>query len=179
MVELEKEIVYKCRKGERRAQLNLYTTFSRRVYNSCYRILGNSTDAEDAMQESFLKVFTSLDNYDDLTPLVAWITRIAINTSIDKLRKKNLEIVEFNENIGFDIINDDENESPEDILGQVEQIKIAIDKLPESSKLIVTLYLIEGYDHDEIAEILKIKPGTSRIQYMRAKQKLIQLIKSA
>ena len=85
----------------------------------------------------------------------------------------------FNENIGFDIINDDENESPEDILGQVEQIKIAIDKLPESSKLIVTLYLIEGYDHDEIAEILKIKPGTSRIQYMRAKQKLIQLIKSA
>lgn len=179
MAELENEIIYQCRRGERRAQLHLYSTLSRRVYNSCYRVLGNSTDAEDAMQESFLKVFTNLDSYDESIPLAAWVTRIAINTSIDKLRKKNQEIVEFNENMNSNIVNDDDNEEWEYTLNQIEQIKLAISKLPESSKLIVTLYLIEGYDHEEIAEILDIKPGTSRIQYMRAKQRLIQLIKSA
>lgn len=179
MVETEKEIVYQCLKGERKAQLHLYTILSRRVYNSCYRILGNSTDAEDAMQESFFKVFTKLESYDETVPLAAWVTRIAINISIDKLRKKNQEITEFNENINSNIIDENDDEEWENILDKVEQIKIAIDKLPESSKLIVNLFLIEGYDHEEIGEILNIKPGTSRIQYMRAKQKLKQLIKSA
>ena len=180
MIEIEKNTIDECRKGERRAQLKLYSALSRRVYNTCYRILNNTADAEDAMQESFLKVFTNLDNYNESISFAAWVTRITINTSIDKLRKKNMDIMEINENINYNIIdNDDDNERWEYTLNQIEQVKDAINKLPESSKLIVTLYLIEGYDHEEIAEILNIKPGASRIQLMRAKQRIIELIKSA
>lgn len=151
-------------------------TFYKRVYNACYRVLYDSLEAEDAMQESFLKAFSSLDNYKNSVPFEAWLVRIGINTSIDKLRKRNLETVDFNENINYDIVDSDDSEEWEQILDRVEQVKTAITKLPESSRLIVNLYLIEGYDHEEISEILNIAPGTVRIQYMRAKQKLLELV---
>lgn len=158
------------------AQMQIYSTFYKRVYNACYRVLYDSLEAEDAMQESFLKAFSSLDNYKNSVPFEAWLVRIAINTSIDKLRKRNLETVDFNENINYDMVDSDDSEEWEQILDRVEQVKTAITKLPESSRLIVNLYLIEGYDHEEISEILNIAPGTVRIQYMRAKQKLLELV---
>lgn len=158
------------------AQMQIYSTFYKRVYNACYRVLYDSLEAEDAMQESFLKAFSSLDNYKNSVPFEAWLVRIGINTSIDKLRKRNLETVDFNENINYDIVDSDDSEEWEQILDRVEQVKTAITKLPESSRLIVNLYLIEGYDHEEISEILNIAPGTVRIQYMRAKQKLLELV---
>lgn len=158
------------------AQMQIYSTFYKRVYNACYRVLYDSLEAEDAMQESFLKAFSSLDNYKNSVPFEAWLVRIGINTSIDKLRKRNLETVDFNENIKYDIVDSDDSEEWEQILDRVEQVKTAITKLPESSRLIVNLYLIEGYDHEEISEILNIAPGTVRIQYMRAKQKLLELV---
>lgn len=158
------------------AQMQIYSTFYKRVYNACYRVLYDSLEAEDAMQESFLKAFSSLDNYKNSVPFEAWLVRIGINTSIDKLRKRNLETVDFNENINYDIVDSDDSEKWEQILDRVEQVKTAITKLPESSRLIVNLYLIEGYDHEEISEILNIAPGTVRIQYMRAKQKLLELV---
>lgn len=158
------------------AQMQIYSTFYKRVYNACYRVLYDSLEAEDAMQESFLKAFSSLDNYKNSVPFEAWLVRIGINTSIDKLRKRNLETVDFNENIKYDIVDSDDSEEWEQILDRVEQVKTAITKLPESSRLIVNLYLIEGYDHEEISEILDIAPGTVRIQYMRAKQKLLELV---
>lgn len=158
------------------AQMQIYSTFYKRVYNACYRVLYDSLEAEDAMQESFLKAFSSLDNYKNSVPFEAWLVRIGINTSIDKLRKRNLETVDFNENINYDMVDSDDSEEWEQILDRVEQVKTAITKLPESSRLIVNLYLIEGYDHEEISEILNIAPGTVRIQYMRAKQKLLELV---
>jgi RNA polymerase sigma factor, sigma-70 family len=132
--------------------MQIYSTFYKRVYNACYRVLYDSLEAEDAMQESFLKAFSSLDNYKNSVPFEAWLVRIGINTSIDKLRKRNLETVDFNENINYDIVDSDDSEEWEQILDRVEQVKTAITKLPESSRLIVNLYLIEGYDHEEISE---------------------------
>lgn len=176
MINFESGIIELCKKGDRRAQMQLYTTFSKRVYNACYRVLRDTFDAEDTMQESFLKAFTRLDNYTDSVPFEAWLVRIAINTSIDKLRKKELDIINLNENIGYDMTENDDNDDWEFIQNKVEQVKVAMDKLPDASRLIINLYLIEGYDHEEIAEILNIAPGTVRIQYMRAKQKLVALI---
>ena len=169
-------IIRQCRKGEHRAQMQLYNTFYKRVYNSCYRILRDSQEAEDAMQESFLKALTRLDDYDEATPFEAWLVRIAINTSIDKLRKKEVDMIALNENIGYNTVDDNDSDDWEYIIGKVEQVKKAIEKLPETSRLVINLYLIEGYDHEEIAEILKIPTGTVRVQYMRAKQKLVELI---
>lgn len=176
MISFDSNIIDQCRKGQHLAQMQIYSTFYKRVYNACYRVLYDSLEAEDAMQESFLKAFSSLDSYRESVPFEAWLVRIGINTSIDKLRKRNLETVDFNENINYDIVDLDDSEEWEQILDRVEQVKTAITKLPESSRLIVNLYLIEGYDHEEISEILNIAPGTVRIQYMRAKQKLLELV---
>lgn len=176
MISFDSNIIDQCRKGQHLAQMQIYSTFYKRVYNACYRVLYDSLEAEDAMQESFLKAFSSLDNYKNSVPFEAWLVRIGINTSIDKLRKRNLETVDFNENIKYDMVDSDDSEEWEQILDRVEQVKTAITKLPESSRLIVNLYLIEGYDHEEISEILNIAPGTVRIQYMRAKQKLLELV---
>lgn len=176
MISFDTEIIELCKKNDRRAQMQLYKTFYKRIYNSCFRILHNSAEAEDAMQESFLKVFTNLDSYTESTPFEAWIVRIAINTSIDKLRKNHMEIIDLNENINYDIADTNDSEEWEQIESKVEQVKAAIKNLPEKNQLIVNLYLIEGYDHEEIARILNIAPGTVRIQYMRAKQRLIELL---
>lgn len=176
MIGFDSGIIEQCKKGERKAQMQMYSTFYKRVYNACYRVLRDQAEAEDAMQESFLKAFSSLNIYSHSVPFEAWLVRIAINTSIDKLRKKDLEVINLNENIYYEVPDTNDNEEWEEILHKVDKVKKAIEKLPESSRLIINLYLIEGYDHEEIADILNIAPGTARIQYMRAKQKLIELI---
>ncbi|WP_029902970.1 RNA polymerase sigma factor [Prevotella sp. 10(H)] len=176
MISFDTGIIEQCKKSDRRAQMQLYKTFYKRVYNTCLRILHDSGEAEDVMQEAFLKAFSSLDSYNINIPFEAWLVRIAINASIDKLRKKNLETMELFDNFNYDVIDNDDNEDWENVLEKVGKVKEAIERLPESSRLIVNLYLIEGYDHEEIAEILNIAPGTARIQYMRAKQKLVELI---
>jgi RNA polymerase sigma-70 factor (ECF subfamily) len=176
MTGIEPEIIDQCKEGKHMAQMRLYGTFYKRVYNACYRVLYNSLEAEDAMQESFLKAFANIEGYNDSVPFEAWLVRIAINTSIDKLRRKDVDLISLNENIYSEIPDDNDDEDWEKITDKVNQVKAAIEKLPDSSRLIINLYLIEGYDHEEIAGILNIAPGTVRIQYMRAKQKLLQLI---
>lgn len=176
MIGIEPEIIDQCKGGKHMAQMRLYETFYKRIYNACYRVLYDSLEAEDAMQESFLKAFSSIGSYNDAVPFEAWLVRIAINTSIDKLRKRDVDAISLNENIYSGIPDDNDDEDWEKILNRVSQVKAAIAKLPDSNRLIINLYLIEGYDHEEIAEILNIAPGTARIQYMRAKQRLLQLI---
>lgn len=177
MISFDSGIIEQCKKQDRRAQMRLYTTFYKRVYNTCYRILHDQFEAEDVMQESFLKAFSGLGGYNETIPFEAWLVRIAINTSIDRLRKKELDIIDLNENLHYDTIDsDNDDEDWERIMDKVTQVKSAIERLPEASRLVMNLYLIEGYDHEEIGEILNIAPGTVRIQYMRAKQKLMTLI---
>jgi RNA polymerase sigma-70 factor (ECF subfamily) len=175
----DKNVAAQCIKNDRKAQMQLYETFYKQVYNSCLRILRDKYDAEDAMQESFIKVFSNLDKYNDKISLEAWILRIAINTSIDKCRKNQLEFINYNETVLADKTNnpDEEEEERELVIEKTKQIKRAIEQLPDAARLIVTLHLIEGYDYEEIAGILKIRQGNVRIQYMRAKQKLIEIIK--
>lgn len=176
MISIEQGIIEQCKQGSHRAQMQLYTTFSKRVYNACYRILYDSFEAENAMQEGFLKAFSSLGNYEESIPFEAWLVRIAVNTSIDKIRKRKLDVYNLNENLQYDVMDENDEEEWNGILSKVEKVKATIQKLPETYRLIINLYLIEGYDHEEIAEILNIAPGTVRIQYMRAKSKLKELI---
>jgi RNA polymerase sigma-70 factor (ECF subfamily) len=177
MEDLNGNIIKLCKRGDRKAQTHLYAAFYKKVYNSCYRILRNQQEAEDAMQESFIKAFSRLDKYENETPFEAWILRIAINTSIDKLRENQPEWVDYDEKHFNFPENEDETEEWELTLEKVKQIKRAIERLPDAARIIISLYLIEGYDHEEIAGILHISSGNVRIQYMRAKQKLIELLK--
>lgn len=166
-----------CKKGDRKAQTHLYAAFYKKVYNSCYRILQNQYEAEDAMQESFIKAFLRLDKYDSEVPFEAWILRIAINTAIDKLRENQPEWVSCDEKHFHYPEAEDETEEWELMLEKTRQVKAAIEQLPDAARVIVSLYLIEGYDHEEISGILHISSGNVRIQYMRAKQKLIEMLK--
>jgi RNA polymerase sigma-70 factor (ECF subfamily) len=166
--------------GDRKTLTQIYEMFYKKVYNSCFRILKDRYEAEDAMQESFIKAFSNIDKYDSETPFDAWILRIAINTAIDRFRKNKIDFVTYNETVlsnRIDDSNEEEDDERELIVEKAERIKAAIEQLPDTSRLIVTLYLIEGYDHEEIAGILKIQPGNVRVQYMRAKHKLIEIIK--
>lgn len=176
MIEIDECIIEQCKKSDRRAQMQLYVILYKRVYNTCFRIIRNPLEAEETMQEAFLKALSNLDNYNNIVPFEAWIVRIAINLSIDVLRRKSLDLVDLNENIHYDVVDLDDSGDWDEVVEKVEQVKAAIQKLPDTSRIIISLYLIEGYDHEEISEILNITTGASRIQYMRAKHKLMELL---
>jgi len=173
MTNLLEQTIAACKKHDVKAQRAFYNLFYKTVYNTCYRILSNTMDAEDAMQETFIKAFSKIQSISDAPP-EAWLKRIAINSSLDILKSKHPEQEETDE------IRYIANEIPPDeetIIWKVEQIKTAMEKLPEKCRIILSLYLMEGYDHEEIATILQLNEATSRSQYSRAKQKLIEIIK--
>lgn len=164
-----------CRKGVRSAQLILYKRYARKLYAACLRIVGNSSDAEEAMQDAFLKIFTNINQYRDGSCFEAWMQRIAVHTAIDYVRKQRPEWEELSEQT---VSSDDPDDVPdEDNLDySVQQLKNAILQLPDGYRVILSLYLLEGYDMEEIASILNIKQVTVRTQYLRAKKRLLDLI---
>lgn len=162
-----------CRQGKRSSQLKLYQQYAQRLYIACLRITGNSVEAEEAMQDSFLKIFTRLDQYHDGQCFEAWMHRIAIHTAIDYVRRQAPDLEELSENL---VEPDSGDPNEEDILYSVLQVKEAARKLPAGYRVILSLYLFEGYDMEEIASILKIQPPSVRSQYLRAKRKLLDII---
>lgn len=138
-------------------------------------MLRHNGEAEDIMQEAFLKAFTKISSYQNEVSFGAWLKRIVVNTCLDKMRKHKLELTEEDK---LPEVIDEPIEIIEEESITVEHIKNCIDMLPENYRIVANLYLIEGYDHDEIAEILNIPNSTSRIHLHRAKQKLGLLLKS-
>lgn len=173
MDETTVQLIDGCRRGKRDAQLALYKQFAQRLYIACLRIVGNPADAEEAMQDAFLKIFTRIDQYTDHLCFEAWIHRIAVHTAIDYVRRQTPEWDELSEN--YAAAEPDEPDE-DDIRYSVKQIKEATAKLPAGYRVILSLYLFEGYDMEEIASILDIKPPSVRSQYMRAKRKLLDII---
>ena len=173
MNETTVQLIKGCREGKRSAQLGLYKQFAQRLYIACLRIVGNSGEAEEAMQDSFLKIFTHIDQYKDGQCFEAWIHRIAVHTAIDYVRRQTPEWEELSDNYA-----DPEPDGPneEEIAYSVKLVKEATGKLPAGYRVILSLYLFEGYDMEEIASILKIRPSSVRSQYLRAKRKLLDII---
>jgi RNA polymerase sigma factor (sigma-70 family) len=166
------DVVERCRKGDFKAQFELYKLYYKPMYNICLRIVGNSVEAEDVMQEAFLKAFTRIDTYEGIVSFGAWLKKIVINHSLDQLKKRKVKFEELNEKI-----LDEEPVKIEISEIQMEQLKKAIQQLPDGYRVVLSLYLLEGYDHEEIAQILGITNVSSRSQYLRAKLKLRQMLK--
>lgn len=141
------------------------------MYNICIHMVGNEVEAEDVMQEAFLKAFTKIDTYEGKVSFGAWLKKIVINRSLDQLKKRKVKFVELNEKIP-----EEEPVSIEISEIQMEQLKKAIQQLPDGYRVVLSLYLLEGYDHEEIAQILGISNVSSRSQYLRAKLKLRQML---
>lgn len=168
-------LIKNSKRGNQKAQIKLYDLFSEAMFFISYRYLKNEEEAKDAMQDAFLKAFLSLDTFKEDTSFGSWLKRIVINTCIDKLKKKSIETVSL-ENYPLEVLDD--NDWNFDV--KIDRIEIidAIENLKTKYQLVVKLYLLEGYDHSEISEILKIPIKTSRTQLRRGKLELRNLLKT-
>ena len=169
------DLVEACKRGDQKAQFELYRLYHVAMYNTSLRIVGDSDDAEDVMQEAFLKAFLKLDSYKGEVSFGAWLKRIVINKSLDFLRLKKEQISLEDAGEVREMV--EESSESLDVEYRVEEIKRAIYLLPEGYRLVLSLILLEGYDHEEVSSILNISNATSRTQYHRAKKKLIELLK--
>jgi RNA polymerase sigma factor (sigma-70 family) len=144
------------------------------MFNICHRIIGDREMAEDALQEAFVNAFQNLKSYQGKATFGAWLKKIVVNKAISILRKNRLDFVLTDELP--DVMEEDRMNEGELEL-KVERVREAIHKLPNGFRVVFSLYLLEGYDHKEIAEILGISVSTSKTQYNRAKKKLKELLK--
>jgi len=173
---LNQDVIDGCKKGDSKAQFQLYKLYYRSMYNTCLRILNDPAEAEDVMQEAFLSAFEKIKTYEGKVSFGSWLKKIVVNRSLDALRKRKMDLIDIKEQTGPAIL-DEEKINEDEINFKVQKVKDAMTQLPEGYRLVLTLYLFEGYDHDEIAQILNISGSTSRSQYTRARQKLLQLMK--
>ncbi|MDT0540807.1 MULTISPECIES: RNA polymerase sigma factor [Croceitalea] len=168
------ELVERCKTNDRKAQLKLYQQYCEGMFCVAMRFLKNSDDAEDVLQESFIKAFQKIEQYSGEVTFGAWLKRIVVNRSIDFLKSKKERTLELDE--GYMHITDDDNWEVDESVS-LDEIKKAIDSLTDKYRYVVQLYLVEGYDHNEIAGILKISETASRTRLVRGKGKLKELLK--
>jgi len=174
---LHQDLIDGCKSGDQRAQFQVYKLYYKAMYNTSLRIVSDTMEAEDIMQESFLSAFEKIETYSGTVSFGAWLKKIVVNRSLDALNKKKAVFEDIDSHIDIRDDSPDESARNEELDLRVEEVKEAIDRLPDGYRVILSLYLLEGYDHDEIAEILSINSSTSRSQLSRAKQKLISELK--
>jgi RNA polymerase sigma factor (sigma-70 family) len=162
----EAVLIKECINGSRRAQEQLYTMYSAKMYAVCLRYTGgNSDDAQDLLQEGFLKVYKNLHSFRAEGSFEGWIRRVVVFTCIEHLRRKPKPMVSDFENLPIE----DKALNGYDKIAMEDLLKI-ISELSDGYRTVVNLYLIEGFSHKEIAEMLGINEGTSKSQLARAKQ---------
>jgi RNA polymerase sigma factor (sigma-70 family) len=168
------DLIDRCRSGDRDAHYRLYKLYSKAMFNVSLRITGNAGDAEDALQDAFVSAFRNLSNYRGDAAFGAWLKRIVVNEAINVLKKRRHELIPDDED--WDIAEVEQGEEYREEL-TVDRVKKAIAALPDGYRTVLSLYLLEGYDHQEIAEIMNISESTSKSQLNRAKAKLRESLK--
>ncbi len=170
------DIIEKCKQNNRIAQLQLYNQYCDGMFAVALRFVKDTMEAEDIVQEAFIKAFTKLHQYKAEVSFGAWLKRIVINKSIDLLKSKKQHMLELEE-VHLKVVDASyEDEWLVDDKITLEDVKKAIEELPDKYQYVVMLYLIEGYDHQEIAEILNITEVASRTQLSRGKAQLKELL---
>ncbi|QDO95691.1 sigma-70 family RNA polymerase sigma factor [Formosa sediminum] len=157
--------------------MQLYNQYCQGMYVVAKRFITNTAEAEDLVQDAFIKAFSKLHQFKGNVTFGAWLKRIVVNTCIDALKSKSPQL-DVLEEVHLKVIDADAHDSwvvEDDVT--LEDIKLVIETLPEKYKYVVMLFLIEGYDHQEISEILNISEVASRTQLSRGKQKLQELLK--
>jgi len=170
------QLVVECKQGSKKACYELYRLYSKAMLNVAFRVVGNIGDAEDVLQESFLHAFNKVTDFRQETTFGLWLKQIIVSRAINMLRKRKIEWAEL-ESGELENIPDDVADDEEDMQYQAARVKEAIKELPEGYRIVISLYLLEGYDHEEIGQVLNISENTSRTQFLRAKRKLVELLK--
>jgi RNA polymerase sigma factor (sigma-70 family) len=168
----DEELVEGCLKNDKASQDYLYKKYASKMFGLCIRYSNTREEAEDVLQEGFIKVFNKIDRFKHEGSFEGWIRRIMINTA---LKSKDKRILKY-ENTGLENVREPKFESQ--VLGELNRKELIgiIDRLPEGYRVVFNLFAVEGYPHKEIAQMLQISEGTSRSQYSRARQSLIKII---
>ncbi|WP_317044414.1 RNA polymerase sigma factor [Nonlabens sp. MB-3u-79] len=168
-----KKIITLCQKNDRKAQKELYQTISPKLYGSCLRYAPNEAEAQDILQDTFIIIFKKIDQFKFKGSFEGWCKRIAVNTALQRYRGVKV----------YDLVNEDQLEDLEAV--QIEEsddvplkkLLSMVQELPERYRLVFTMYVMDGYSHKEIAEMMKITTGTSKSNLARARQHLQSMVK--
>lgn len=169
MYSTEEEIIEGCIKKKHRAQKKLYEKYYRRMLGICLRYCSHTDEAQDVMLTGFMNIFTKIDSFKSSGSFEGWMKRIMVNTAIDNFRKnkKHLnqsDIADFENDLKFD------DHFPENI--SAGEIMCLVQNLPTGYKIVFNLFAIEGYEHNEIAEMLGVSVNTSKTQLFKARKML-------
>ena len=166
-------LVDRCLAGERQAQFALYQKYSKAMFNSCLRLMGNHVEAEDMLQEGFLDAFRNLSRFSREVAFGAWLKRVVVNRCLKQLDRRKLPVQSLPDGDAERLGGVDEATLPDEADGyDMARVHKAINALPDGYRTVFSLYAVEGYDHEEIAEIMGISTSTSKSQYSRAKAKV-------
>jgi len=135
-------------------------------------------EAEDIMQEAFLKAFDKIGTFKGEVSFGAWLKKIVVNHSLDYLKKRKLELTELDSNVQNQVCQNENGVDETKLQLEVDNIKQVIKEMPDGYRLVLNLKLIEGYDYEEISEILEIKESAARSQFSRARKKLVEQLKT-
>lgn len=173
VIDLHNDLVTRCKVGDQDAHYQLYKLYSKGMYNVAFRIVRNEDEANDVLQEAFISAFRNLERFRAEATFGAWIKRIVVNEAINALKRKKFEPIP--EDNRWDVA---EEETPLEYADEltVDRVKRNIALLPDGYRSVLSLYLLEGYDHQEIGEIMGISESTSKSQLNRAKTKLRELL---
>ncbi|MDR2836245.1 MAG: sigma-70 family RNA polymerase sigma factor [Bacteroidales bacterium] len=172
MEKLEK-LIKQCQKKDHKAFDELYKKFSPLIYGICLRYTKNEEDAKDLMQDNFIKILTKIDNYQFKGSFEGWLRKLTINNAINYLESSNYNSFK-NDNI---IINvNSKEETPFEKIN-AEELLMIINKLPIGYKTVFNLYAIDGYKHSEIADLLGISESTSKTQFKKAREAILEILK--
>jgi RNA polymerase sigma factor (sigma-70 family) len=171
----EAEIIEGCKAGKRELQKALYTRFSGKMYAVCLRYSKSREEAEDILQDGFVKVFHSINQYLGTGSFEGWVRRIMVNTALEAIRKKKLDFSSLDTEFAPEF-SDDGTDAADKMA--VNDLLNLIQELPSGYKAVFNMYAIEGYQHKEIAALLGISEGTSKSQFARARYMLQEKLKT-
>jgi len=169
----ELHLVEKCKINDRKAQMQLYDMYCKAMYHTANNFVKNDMLAQDMMQEAFIKAFKKIETYTGEATFGSWLKRIVINQCLDYIKKQKLETVEINNEV-ISMVEDDNWEIEEET--SLKTIYNCIEQLPQKCRNVIKLYLLEGFDHQEVSQILKISEESSRSQLSRGKHRLKELL---
>lgn len=175
VLNMHQDLIQRCKTGEEQAHYQLYKLYSKAMFNVAFRITADDEEAEDVLQEAFISAFRNLDYYRGDAAFGAWLKRIVINKALNAVQKRKMDRLPDDEH--WDL---PEEEASEEYRSEftVDRIRKSIMDLPDGYRTVLSLYLLEGYDHQEIGEIMNISESTSKSQLNRAKTKLRELLTS-
>lgn len=168
-------LIEKCKQHDRKAQMELYRKYCDGMFIVANRYMKDTAAAEDALQEAFIKAFQKLDQFKGDVTFGAWLKRIVINRCLDVIKSRKMELDTMDDRVLHIADSDEEWQVADETT--VEEVYAAIEKLPDKYREVMKLYLLEGFDHQEISEIMNISESASRTNLHRGKIQLKKMLK--